>query len=170
MAKNSAEVSETHTTGQNTKLTTVMIIDDDAISMGFYEVILEEAGYRVWSAQDGLFALALLKRESVSPDLILVDCVMPEMDGKTFLLKLKSQSPQVFVDSKVVGLTSFDSESTPFKQIKALAFDCREKPFGAQELLKIVSDYVGTEGPSNRVSNRRRVLPFRSPHQESNSL
>ncbi|MDB5037443.1 MAG: response regulator receiver protein [Bacteriovoracaceae bacterium] len=126
---------------------TIMIIDDDVSSKNLYQLLLEKRGFRVLSAEDGLSAIEMLRKLPCPPDLLLVDCSMPKMDGEAFLLKLQEKLPQVFVTSKVVGFTSYDLRSADFKKIKELAFDCREKPFGVNEFLQLVSDYV--EMPSD---------------------
>lgn len=141
---------------------TVMIIDDDEISLSFYQLILKRSGYRVISAKNGLLALAVLKAELVCPSLILVDCMMPEMDGETFLRNLKNELPNILRDSKVVGLTSFDSQAPQFKRLKDLACDCRQKPWSVDDLLRIVSDYLASsrtneynQGFSSKNHNQR---------------
>lgn len=123
---------------------TIVIIDDnEALSKDVYQVILELAGYRVLTASDGEAGLELLKNIHPSPEIVLVDCSMPGMDGEEFLLELQIQLPHIFIESKVVGLTSYDPRSVVFGKIKRLAFDCREKPFGIGGILKIISDYLG---------------------------
>lgn len=124
------------------KITVVIIDDDDDLTKNVYRVLLEQEGYQVLTAKDGLSGLNLLQEETNSPDLILVDCSMPKMDGETFLLELKKSLPKIFSESKIVGFTCFDRQSFPFQRIKSLAFDCREKPFGIKGFLQMVSDYL----------------------------
>lgn len=124
--------------------TTILIIDDDeSLVKNVYQVLLERKGYRVLTAKSGFLGLEIIGRELRSPDIILVDCSMPDMDGEEFLLELKDKHPKIFSESKVIGLTAYDSRSSAFLRIKQLAFDCREKPFDIDGILQVVSDYLG---------------------------
>jgi signal transduction histidine kinase/CheY-like chemotaxis protein len=86
----------------------LLVVDDDAVNRCRAAQCLRERGWRVREAGNGLEALALLK-ESV-PDLILLDLIMPEMDGFTFLEQLR-QSPK-HGSVPVVVLTSKDLSKT----------------------------------------------------------
>lgn len=135
------------------KTPTIVIIDDDKFLINsVYRILLEKKGYRVLTAASGALALGLLHKEKLPPDLILVDVSMPEMSGKHFLLKLKIELPQIFFNSKIVGISSFALTSTHFTEMKAIAFDCRQKPFDMSGFLKIVSDYV--EAPMKRLETK----------------
>jgi CheY-like chemotaxis protein len=61
----------------------ILIVDDDAILSGLLQLTLELEGYEVASVPDGAAALALLQTQSF--DLIILDIVMPRMDGIKFL-------------------------------------------------------------------------------------
>jgi len=126
-----------------TKKPTVVVIDDEESIRDIYQVLLEREGYRVLTASDGQAGLEILKSEEHSPSLVLVDCSMPHINGETFLLKMKVDLPQIFLESKVVGFTCFPSSSIFFKRIEALAFDCREKPCDISGILRLVADYLG---------------------------
>jgi DNA-binding NtrC family response regulator len=122
---------------------TILIIDDDSGSTkNIYQFLFEREGYRVLTASNGLEGLEILKREHQFPDLLLLDCSMPHMNGEEFLLKLKAEMPQIFLETKVVGFTCFDSGSLFFQKIKELAFDCREKPGDIAGVLRLASDYL----------------------------
>lgn len=66
----------------------VMIIDDSSMVRLYYRQALEEAGFEVLEAFNGLEALEKLLQQSV--DLLIVDINMPQMDGLTFLRALRS--------------------------------------------------------------------------------
>lgn len=119
----------------------IAIIDNDTVSTMLYQELLEQAGYRVLTADDGVSGLELLKGEAQMPVLIFVDCLMPNMDGETFLMRAHEEIPQIFEESKVVILTSFDQTSTTLKRIKKLGFDCREKPCGVNGIHEMISDF-----------------------------
>lgn len=69
----------------------ILIVDDDDLLCDMVAALLEMEGYRVTLAHDGLAALALLEREAF--DLILLDLVMPRMDGLQFMRKLHEERP-----------------------------------------------------------------------------
>lgn len=122
---------------------TVLIIDDESLAKNVYQLLLTQEGYRVLLAKDGLSGLALLMREPQSPELILVDCSMPLMDGERIILELQKRLPWILSESKVVGFTSYDPQSLPFAALQKVAFDCREKPSDIEGIVRIVSDYIG---------------------------
>ena len=64
---------------------TVLIVEDEAILREAYAIVLSSHGYRVSTAANGLLALNELEREV--PDLILLDMLMPVMNGEQFLTK-----------------------------------------------------------------------------------
>jgi len=125
------------------KVPTIVVIDDEDSISDIYSILLEREGYRVLTAKNGQVGLDILKNEESSPSLVLVDCSMPHMDGETFLLKMKEDLPQFYLESKVVGFTCFSSSSVFFKRIEALAYDCREKPCNIAGILRLVADYLG---------------------------
>src|SRR4029079_13249089 len=67
---------------------TVLIADDDAISRKLLRRLLEQDGYAVCAAADGMEALELFAEESI--DLVLLDIVMPGLDGIPVLERLKA--------------------------------------------------------------------------------
>lgn len=71
----------------------VLVVDDAALVRLYYRAALEEAGFHVEEALNGLEALEKLLAEPV--DLLIVDVNMPQMDGFTFLRALRCQEPAV---------------------------------------------------------------------------
>jgi DNA-binding response OmpR family regulator len=77
---------------------TVLLVDDDADILAAMKTVLERKGYRVLTASDGNMGLAVAERES--PDLVVVDMMMPRKSGFLVLEKLKSrpeQAPRVIM-------------------------------------------------------------------------
>ena len=68
---------------------TVMIVEDEEAVRELERFILEQAGYQVMEARDGLEGLA--KAEFRRPDLILLDLMMPQMDGFEFIAELRKR-------------------------------------------------------------------------------
>jgi len=72
---------------QNTKHT-ILIVDDDKFLLGMYSVKFQKEGFEVVTASDGGEALGKLK-EGLLPDVIVLDIVMPVMDGLELLEKIR---------------------------------------------------------------------------------
>lgn len=66
----------------------ILVIDDDPFTRDVFQLALEHAGFAVASAEDGVAGLAAVKAER--PDVIMLDIMMPRMDGFETLAKLKS--------------------------------------------------------------------------------
>src|SRR5215472_11566085 len=69
---------------------TILAVDDEPLISRLVKVNLERAGYTVETALNGLEALEMLRSERPRPDLILLDMVMPYMDGFEFLRQIKA--------------------------------------------------------------------------------
>ncbi len=106
----------------------VLVVDDDVHILRMMRRILELDGYRVLSASDGEAALDVFDEET--PDLVLLDIMMPGMDGYTLCRYIRefSQVPIIMVTAK-----SNDEEKV--QGLDAGADDYVSKPFSANELL-----------------------------------
>jgi len=92
----------------------ILCIEDDPDMIDYIKLILGKAGYEVVGAEGGVGGLEAMRREG--PDLILLDLMMPEMDGAEVLLR-KKEDPAIR-NIPVIALTALDS---PFDQIMWLA-------------------------------------------------
>jgi twitching motility two-component system response regulator PilH len=92
----------------------ILCIEDDPDMIDYVELILGKAGYTVIGAEGGAAGLEAMRREL--PDLVLLDLMMPEMNGADVLLH-KKQDPTIR-DIPVIALTAMDA---PFDQIMWLA-------------------------------------------------
>ena len=68
----------------------ILIVDDDPITINLLRLILEPAGYETCSAQNGVDALKMVAE--TTPDIILLDIMMPIMDGLTVCKELRTQA------------------------------------------------------------------------------
>jgi two-component system chemotaxis response regulator CheY len=111
----------------------VLVVDDASLVRLYYRSILEQAGYRVEEALNGLEALEKLL--SMSVDLLIVDINMPQMDGLTFLELLRQKAPPM---SSIPALvTSTESQSVDLAAArKAGANYYLVKPIDRQSLLE----------------------------------
>lgn len=107
----------------------LLIVDDEADLLAELQPMLARAGYQVVTAANGEEALAVVK--SAAPDLIILDVLMPKLDGRETLRRLRQQDNWV----PVILLTQIN---TPMERVMSLqegADDYLNKPFDPMELL-----------------------------------
>lgn len=117
---------------------TVLVVDDDMVSVELCKHLLESEGYRVHTATNGKTAIS--QARAVNPSLILLDIIMPEMGGYETCRILKRQEP---VKDIPVIFMSFLTE--PFDKVKAFAsggVDFISKPVEPQELIARVKTQI----------------------------
>ena len=115
---------------------TVLVVDDERNMLMVMEMALEEAGYRVLTAERGEDAVAMLR----DPDLavILSDLKMPGMSGEEFIARCQRERP----DAPVIVVTAYGSIRSAIECIQAGASDYLTKPF--------LRDWCGTADLSCR--------------------
>lgn len=111
----------------NAALKTVLIVDDERAIRKFLRTFLETQGYRTPEATTGREALALAAL--ASPDVILLDLGLPDMDGLTVLERLREWS-----EVPVIVLSARGQEADKVAALDAGAVDYLTKPFGVEEL------------------------------------
>jgi diguanylate cyclase (GGDEF)-like protein len=111
---------------------TVLVVDDDKILREIISTNLELGGFDVLSAPDGPSALALL--DDRIPDVVVLDVVMPLMDGYATLGRIRRHATASHIP--VIVLTGGGTDTTePVKSLEAGADDFIAKPFSPQEML-----------------------------------
>ena len=116
-------------------MTKVLVIDDDAIVCASIVHILEDDGYEVLSAQDGLRGMAMFRSEQ--PDLVITDIIMPEQEGIQTITEMRKARP----DAKIIAISGSGSiGNIDFLRIAQHlgASDAIAKPFDPEDLLKRV--------------------------------
>jgi formate hydrogenlyase transcriptional activator len=119
-------------------MSTVLAVDDDAASLSALFECLRRAGHRVLVAQDG--ASALERAENGKPELILLDVMMPDMDGFTTCRRLKSNPATAGIP--VLFLTALTDTTEKLKGFEAGAVDYLTKPFQWEEVLARVHTHL----------------------------
>jgi CheY-like chemotaxis protein len=123
--------------GVRRAMATILLIDDDDQVRMLFQVALAGAGYRVLVAENGKHGLRLLERQEV--DLILVDILMPDIDGLELIPRLRRMQPAC----KIIAMSGGSGEWDPLRTAKHLgANDTLKKPFGPQELLEMVASQL----------------------------
>lgn len=130
---------------------TILVADDEPINRALIQRRLERAGYRVLTAQNGREAVQ--KSKSERPDLIILDVMMPMMDGLEACQLIKAD--EVTRDTPVIFLSARDETEVKVSGLSMGANDYISKPFKAEELLARV--YVAMRLKRERDALRRRA-------------
>ena len=109
---------------------TILIVDDDASIREILAALLQNQGYRLELATNG--AEALERAALLRPDVILLDIMMPEMDGFEVCRRIRA-TPQL-ADISVIIVTALDDREARLRGIEAGADDFIAKPFDKSEL------------------------------------
>ena len=126
---------------------TIMLADDNEDSREIYRTLFEIAGYRVLLAGDGRAVLTLLEKEK--PDLILLNLLMPELDGHGVLTELRA-NPET-EDIPCLVFTGDARFATLGRAMKNGADAFLTKPAEPMMVLRFVQELLGTrdqEGPT----------------------
>lgn len=116
----------------------ILVIDDDAVIRRIVTKSLTDAGYRVTNASTGAEGLARARHET--PHLVLVDVMMPELDGYQVCNQLR-QDPQT-MNVPIIMLTALDETESVVKGLRTGADDYMVKPFEITELLTRVEIHL----------------------------
>ena len=119
---------------------TILVVDDDPVIQKLLAVNFEMEGYRVVTAGDGIEGIERVHRDR--PDLVLLDVMMPRMDGIEVVRNLKADKATAGIP---VILLSAKAQSTDINGgLDAGADDYVTKPFDPLELLEKVAALIGT--------------------------
>jgi len=119
----------------------ILVIDDEPANVALLEMLLTEAGYsRVKCVSDSRLALETI--EFFEPDLILLDMVMPYVDGVAILQAVRAAFPEVFLP--IIVLTADVNEKTKLRALHAGATDFILKPFDQLEVLLRMTNLLET--------------------------
>ena len=124
----------------------VLIVDDERQNRQLLEIMLEPEGFVVLTAASGAAALALVACEP--PDLILLDVMMPGLDGYQVAAALKSAAATSNIP--VILLTGLDDDQARTLGRKAGADDFVSRPVDRADLCARVRTLVDTEGTGGR--------------------
>ncbi len=135
---------------------TVLLVDDNAQNLKVLYETLKDRGYRLLIANEGEKALTLARRHQ--PEVILLDIMMPDLDGYQVCERLKSDPATA--DSAVVFLSALDDVDAKLRGFSLGGADYISKPFQAQEVIARVRTHA-------RVIRLERALQERNRELES---
>jgi DNA-binding response OmpR family regulator len=136
----------------------VLAVDDDEDLLVMLEIIFTRGSCRFLVATDGASALELV--DSDKPDVVLLDLMMPKMDGFTFLQQLRRRvrSP------RVVCLTAKGSALDRRRAWRLGIDEYVTKPFAVEGLVEAVAAVVGRSWPERRARRQRALEVLKEFH------
>lgn len=119
----------------------ILVADDDDLLLELLEYKLTARGYAVVMAADGLAAYDACKQ--YKPALIVLDAMMPELDGFTLLRRLQAEG--MLAETQVLMLTARHQEDDVVGAFRLGAADYLQKPFKPEELMSRIARIVPLE-------------------------
>ncbi len=112
----------------------ILIVDDEPRMCTSLEMLLSHYGYEIHTSNSGKEAVEYLSKNNF--DLVLLDMVMPDMDGRQVMDHIKGQSPETLI----IVITGHASVESAVGALRNKAYDYLRKPFEHEELLKTVEN------------------------------
>jgi signal transduction histidine kinase len=134
--------------------TTVLIVDDNPANLGVLSDALDQAGLEVWVAKSGKVALERVKY--ALPDLILLDVMMPEIDGFETCRQLKA-NPQT-KDIPVIFMTALSDTTNKVEGFQVGAVDYITKPFQQEEVMSRVKLHLKLHYLASKLEHKNALL------------
>jgi CheY-like chemotaxis protein len=122
--------------GRQEGIETVMVVDDDEVVRSLTRQMLEESGFAVVTAADGLQAVEVFNESSEVIDLVLLDMTMPHMDGRATFEKLR----QVRADIPVIVSTGYNEQDALDRFRGARPSGFLQKPYRMSELVEAIRE------------------------------
>ena len=129
----------------------VLIVDDEIGARESLRMILKN-DYEIFLAKNAEEAFSKIKEHT--PDVILLDIILPDLDGLKVLEKIKQDHP----DMVVIMITATKTAKTAVEAIKLGAYDYVTKPFDIDGLRLIISRSLSTKALEEKVKNRCREM------------
>ncbi|MCK4765899.1 MAG: response regulator [Candidatus Aminicenantes bacterium] len=134
----------------------ILVVDDDPMSLNMIKKILTESNYDPVLVRDG--ALAFKYLEKGKPDLILLDIVMPVMDGLEVCKKLKEHN--LAKNIPVIFLTGKTSMKDLIEGFQAGAVDYVKKPFNPAELIVRIKTHIELRRAREEIKTLHGLIPI----------
>lgn len=131
----------------------ILLVDDEADILEFLKYNLEQEGFEVLISSNGKDAL---KKISQNPDLIVLDIMMPEMDGFELYQHIKSNKSSQ--DIPIIFLTAKSSETDEIKGLDLGASDYIQKPISPKKLIARIKSNLRKANQSEKKSGKIEIL------------
>ena len=135
----------------------ILIVDDTPNNLRFLSTTLTEQGYKVRSVTDGLMAFTVA--EAAQPDLILLDIMMPNIDGYEVCQRLKANEKTC--DIPVIFLSALDEVLDKVKAFSVGGVDFITKPFQLEEVLARIQTHLSLRSAQKEISQLNAELEQR---------
>lgn len=132
----------------------VLVVDDNPLNIELLDAYLKSSGYEIITATNGREALSII--DSNPPDLLLLDIMMPEMDGYEVCRKVKGEPSTRTIP--IVLLTALHDVQDRIKGIEAGCDDFISKPFNNIELLTRVKSLLRIKALNDELEDMENVL------------
>ena len=120
----------------------ILIVDDEPNIVMTLDYALQKNGFKVFIARNGFEALEIADKEI--PDLVLMDVMMPDMDGYETFEKLKTNIK--LQNTKLIFLSAKDKQSDIDKGLEMGADDYITKPFSIKKVIKAIENELKSNG------------------------
>src|SRR3990172_7215376 len=130
----------------------ILIIEDEKSLREVLRILLEEEGYEISAASNGVEGIDYLKNDIF--DLVVTDIKMPKADGFEVLKKVKELSPSTIV----IMMTAFGTTESTIEAMKMGAYDYIHKPFKIDEIRLVIQKAFEKKNLSEEVSLLREKI------------
>lgn len=113
---------------------TILVVEDEESFLDYLENILTTYGYKLYCTNHGADALEIYQNEYENIDLVLSDVIMPDMNGKELIERIKAINNNV----KVVLSSGYPDNKINLEEIKKKGYNFINKPYGVLKILKLL--------------------------------
>jgi len=124
---------------------TVFLVEDDAVIRNLNQQILQSKGYQVLTASNGIEAVDKAKLHKGKVDLLVIDVVLPKMDGYQTALKMCEQFPNM----RVLYVSGYTKDVTMEHGVQGTGLNFMQKPFSPDQLLNRVREILDSKTPAS---------------------
>ncbi|MFA5712990.1 MAG: hybrid sensor histidine kinase/response regulator [Bacteroidales bacterium] len=133
---------------------TILIVDDVETNVLLLKLLISKVGFKIFTASNGVEALKITSKEKI--DLMLLDIMMPLMDGMEVAQKIKEMEPKQRVP--FFFLSALTSTEDIVKGFKMGAVDYLSKPFNKEELLTRINHQISLIDAKKTIEEQNRLL------------
>lgn len=130
----------------------ILVVDDEAAIREVTRAALETYNYRVLTAQDGVDAISIYVQHKDDISLVLIDMMMPSMDGATTIRTLRKIDPEIKIVAVSGLLSNYHSADLGLSDVAA----CLPKPYTVEELIQTIHSVLGAKDLPQKVVNTPR--------------
>jgi len=124
----------------------ILVVDDEILIRDTLENILKSMSYNVITASNGEEGIDILKNNSNNIDAVFLDLIMPVMDGRETLLKMKAIAPHI----PIIMISGFTTVNTIKEIMEKGAYDFLQKPYKKNDVIKILMELENQKNNLNK--------------------